>query len=301
MLAAVLTTLLFSLSAIFGRRLSHCLGGTQANLGRLVLAAAILGLWCHVWGGGIHGSAFPILFLSGCVGFGLGDLAMFQAYRRIGAQRTVVIIQCLAAPLGTLAEWLWLAHAPTLAQAIYGTVILAGVGIALLPSTSSLPMQRGALPGILFGMLAAAGQAGGAVLSRKAYAVAATAGESFRPTVADGVNAAYQRILGGIGVSLCFLIYLAVLRQPKEQAPRDWKRGTPWLILHALAGPAAGVTCFQWALMLKPANIVLPIVATTPLAVLPLAHYFEGEYVTRRAVLGSAIAVAGVIGLVLVT
>jgi drug/metabolite transporter (DMT)-like permease len=52
--------------------------------------------------------------------------------------------------------------------------------------------------------------------------------------------------------------------------------------------------------MLQPANIVLPIVATTPLAVLPLAHFFEGEPVTRRAVLGSAIAVAAVIGLVLV-
>ena len=61
------------------------------------------------------------------------------------------------------------------------------------------------------------------------------------------------------------------------------------------------VTCFQWALMLKPANIVLPIVATTPLVVLPMAHFFEGERVSCRAVLGSAIAVAGVVGLVQVT
>ena len=82
---------------------------------------------------------------------------------------------------------------------------------------------------------------------------------------------------------------------------KDWKRGWPWLIGHAIAGPAGGVTCFQWALMLKPANIVLPIVATTPLVVLPLAHFFEGEHITRRSLVGGAIAVAGVIGLALVT
>jgi drug/metabolite transporter (DMT)-like permease len=38
---------------------------------------------------------------------------------------------------------------------------------------------------------------------------------------------------------------------------------------------------------------VLPIVATTPLLVLPLAHFFEGEQITLRAVIGCAVAVAG--------
>jgi drug/metabolite transporter (DMT)-like permease len=155
--------------------------------------------------------------------------------------------------------------------------------------------------GMLFGVLAAIGQGGGAVISRKAYEVALAAGQPFRPVVADGVNAAYQRILGGIAVSIGFLLYQKLLPQATQPIKADWKRGWPWLIAHALAGPAAGVTCFQWALMLKPANIVLPIVATTPLVVLPMAHFFEGDRVTRRAVLGSAIAVAGVIGLVRAT
>jgi drug/metabolite transporter (DMT)-like permease len=297
MLAAILTTLLFSVSAICGRRVSHFLSGTLANLWRLMFAATLLGLWSHLFGFGIHGRAFPVLFLSGCVGFGFGDLAMFQAYRRIGARRTIVIIQCLAAPFGTVAEWLWLGHAPTLAQAAYGAVILAGVSIALLPPKTGARIDRGVGAGICFGILAAVGQAAGAVLSRKAYAIAVTAGEAFHPTVADGVNAAYQRMLGGIAVSLCFLLYLKMVHTRAEPAMTDWKRGWPWLIGHALTGPAAGVTCYQWALILQPANIVLPIVATTPLAVLPLAHFFEGERVTRRAVLGGAIAVAGVIGL----
>ena len=297
-LAAILTTLLFSLSAIFGRRLSHSVSGTYANLGRLVIAATLLGLWSHLFGFGMHGRAFPALFLSGCAGFGVGDLAMFQAYRRIGARRTVVIIQCLAAPVGTLAEWLWLRQAPTSAQAVFGTVILLGVGIALLPSRTEAPLGRGLGVGISFGVLGAIGQAGGAVLSRKAYAVAAAAGEAFHATLADGVNAAYQRMLGGIAFSICFLVYLRLIHRPGEPPRTDWQHGWPWLIAHALTGPAVGVTFFQWALMLEPANIVLPMIATTPLVVLPLAHFFEGERVTRRSVLGGTIAVVGVIGLV---
>ena len=301
MLAAVLTTLLFSVSAIFGRRVSQYLSATQANLARLAVAATCLGLWSHLFGFGVQGRAFPVLFLSGCVGFGLGDLAMFQAYQRIGARRTVVLIQCLAAPFGTVAEWLWLGHAPTLLQAIYGCVILSGVGIALAPAEIRVPERQGVKLGVIFGSLAAIGQAGGAVLSRKAYAVASASGQPFRPIVADGVNAAYQRMLGGIAVSMAFLVYLKLARRMGPVSEADWKRASRWVVAHALIGSAAGVTCFQWALMLKPANIVLPIVATTPLVGLPMAHFFEGERVTRRAVLGSAIAVAGVVGLVRVT
>jgi drug/metabolite transporter (DMT)-like permease len=296
MLAAILTTLLFSVSAICGRRVSDSLSGTHANLGRLIFAAALLGLWSHVFGFGVRGRAFPILFASGCVGFGIGDLAMFQAYRRIGARRTVVIIQCLAAVFGTAAEWLWLGHAPTPAQAAYGAVILTGVGIALLPASGEAATSRSVGAGIAFGILAAVGQGGGAVLSRKAYEVAAAAGDEFHASVGDGVNAAYQRMLGGIAVSFVFFLWQKLIRRPSSLG--DWKRGWPWLMAHALTGPAAGVTCFQWALMLKPANIVLPIVAMTPLMVLPLAHFFEGERITRRAALGGAIAVAGVIALV---
>jgi drug/metabolite transporter (DMT)-like permease len=299
MLAAFLTTILFSLSAVCGRRLSHFLSGTLANLTRLILAAAMLGTWSHVFGFGVSGAAFPILFLSGCVGFGVGDLALFQAYPRLGARRTMVLVQCLAAPFGALIEWAWLGHAPTLAQAGYGALILAGVAVALFPKKSDAQPTHGLTAGILFGLLAALGQAGGAVLSRKAYAVAADAGQIFHGA-SDGVNAAYQRMLGGIFVTVLFFIYLKIAHTPDESRKANWPKAWPWLVGNSLAGPALGVTCYQWALMNYPTNIVLPIVATTPLVVIPLAHFMEGDRVTPRAVFGGVIAVAGVIGLTLV-
>jgi drug/metabolite transporter (DMT)-like permease len=43
--------------------------------------------------------------------------------------------------------------------------------------------------------------------------------------------------------------------------------------------------------------IVLPIVATTPLVLMPLAHFLDGDRITRRGVLGGVLAVVGVVGL----
>jgi drug/metabolite transporter (DMT)-like permease len=223
---------------------------------------------------------------------------MFQAYPRIGTRRTMVMVQCLAAPIAAIAEWAWLGNAPTIAQACWGILILIGVGVALLPGKTEAQPTHGLTAGILFGLLSAIGQAGGAVLSRKAFAVAEAAGQKFH-TPGDGVNAAYQRMLGGICVSGLFFFYLKLAHKPDESRKANWPRAWPWLIANSLFGPSFGVACYQWGLMTTPTNIVLPIVATTPLAVIPLAHYLEGDRVTKRAIIGGVIAVAGVIGLAL--
>ncbi len=300
MLPAFLTTIFFSLSAVSGRRLSHYVGGTEANLSRLLVAAVLLGAWAHGFGFGISGAAFPLLFVSGCIGFGIGDLALFQAYPRIGTRRTMVLVQCLAAPFGALTEWAWLGHAPTGPQAFFGVIILVGVGVALMPGKGEGQPIHGLGAGIFFGTLAALCQAWGAVLSRKAYAVAEAAGQTFNGA-GDGVNAAYQRLLGGILVSALFMAYLKLAHKPAPGGDRkaDWSQAWPWMVANGLFGPTLGVTCYQWALTTTPTSIVLPIVATTPLAVMPFTRIMEGEKFTWRAILGGAVAVAGVIGLAL--
>jgi drug/metabolite transporter (DMT)-like permease len=298
MLASFLTTILFSFSAISGRRLSLHLHGTKANLLRLMLGALLLGVFSHWFGFGVGGAGFAWLFLSGCIGFGVGDLALFQAYPRLGARRAMVMAQCVAAPMAALAEWAWLGHAPTLAQTGYAVLILAGVGLALLPHEDSDEPTHHLTAGILFGLVSAFGQGFGAVLSRKAYAVAAEHGQPYAG-VGDGLNAAYQRMLGGILISALCLAYLKLAHKPDDTRPDNWNKAWRLLIVNSLCGPTLGVSCYQWALMTTPTHIVLPIVATTPLAVIPFAHYFDGERITKRAILGGVLAVGGVIGLAL--
>jgi len=300
MFAAILTTLLFSLSALSGRRLTNHLSGSLANLVRLLVAASVVGTYAHWFGFGLGGPAFGLLFVSGCVGFGIGDLALFQAYPRIGTRRTMVLVQCLAAPIAALTEWAWLDTVPTARQALFGAVVLTGVCVALMPQRNEGGPAHGLLAGSMFGLLAALCQAWGAVLSRKAYAISTAHGFAITG-VSGGLNAAYQRLLGGLLVSATFMLYLKFFRPPGPTArPANWPRAWPMIIANGLCGPAFGVTCYQWALSAAPTGIVLPIVATTPLVVMPFAHFLEGDRITWRTLLGGMLAVVGVVGLTLV-
>jgi drug/metabolite transporter (DMT)-like permease len=264
-----------------------------------MVAAALVGAYAHLYGFGVSGPAFVLLFISGCIGFGIGDLALFQAYPRIGTRRTMVLVQCLAAPIAALTEWAWLGTVPSPGQSLCGAIILAGVGVALMPGRDEAGPTNGLIVGSLFGILAALCQAWGAVLSRKAYAIAA-AQDFVISGVSGGINAAYQRLLGGLLVSGVFVLYLKIAHRPGPDArPSDWPRAWPYVIVNGVCGPALGVTCYQWALSAAPTSIVLPIVATTPLVVMPFAHYLEGDKITLRTVLGGALAVGGVVGLTL--
>jgi len=70
-----------------------------------------------------------------------------------------------------------------------------------------------------------------------------------------------------------------------------------WVLANTLAGPVLGVTCFQWALSTTKAGIVQSIVATSPLATIPLAAWLEGGWPRPVYYGGALLAVAGVAGL----
>ncbi len=308
MLGAVLATILFSCSAVSGRQLVKWLPGTEVNFWRLTLATLLLGLWAHTMGGGVGGGALAVFLISGAIGFGLGDIALFQTYPRLGTRLTVMMVNCLAAPFAALTEWLWLGNRLNAAEVTCGVLILAGVGIALAPGENPHLERRALTAGIAFGTLAALGQGLGAVLSRKAYAVAEAAGQPV-----DGITAAYQRVLGGLFITGLFLLFLRrkkffgadepVVPSPTPAlSPRErWRTAAPWLAFNALVGPTLGVSCYQWALLTKGTGVVLPIIAITPLTVIPFAIWMGEERPSRRALIGGAIAVAGAVALVLVS
>lgn len=293
MLASLLTTVFFSLSVFFAARSSRVLGGPTANLSRLTLAAILLAIWAHAFGGGLGGAGLPWFFLSGVIGFGLGDMALFGAIERIGPRLSILLTQCLAAPIGAFAEWAWMGTTLHTSELMCSAVILTGVGLALAPDRSFEGGRTIFWTGVLFGIGSAAGQGLGAVVSRKANDVAAAAG-----SLVDGGTAAYQRILAGVLITALTYVFVKKMRpHPGAVGASEWKRAWPLVVGNALSGPAFGVACFQWALRTTPSGIVLPIVATSPLVTMILTWLFDGEKPTRRATLGGIIAVLGAAGL----
>ena len=296
MTAAILATLLFSLSAVSGKRLSHHLSGVEANFWRFLLAAFLLGAYAHSFGLGLGGGALGMFFISGIIGFGVGDYGLFRAYPILGSRLTMVMTQCLAAPFAASIEWLWMGETLSFGQVLAGTAILVGVALALAPSETTDVDRKHWKAGILWGLMSAFGQGFGAVLSRKALLVVEAG------VTVDGLSQAYQRVLGGLTVMAVLLLFRkmrlrngATIRTEVALTPVTMKLLVALIVANTLCGPTLGVGAYQWALSSLPSGIVLSVVALSPLVIIPLAMKFEGERPTLRSIIGSVVAVAGVV------
>lgn len=300
--AAFLATVLFTISATCGHRAAKLIGGIEANFWRLSLATLFLSLWAYTGGGGLNGDAFPIFLISGVVGIGVGDAGLYEAYPRLGSRLSILIVQCLTAPLAALIEWIWLGTTLSLPQFLCMMLILTGVGLALSPSEHMHIPRRALTVGVVCAIIGALGNGSGAVLSRKAYAIAQASGQGI-----DGCTAAFQRILGGLFIAAILLLVAKrqFVRLPEDvedvfdtTSARDkWRRIWPWVTLNSLAGQTLGVSAMQWALETTSTGIVMSVIALTPLTVIPLARMFENEKISARSLTGGVLGVLGVMGL----
>lgn len=297
MIAAILTTLFFAFSAVTGQRTAVLLGGAWGNLMRLGLAAIVLGILVAILTpDAIRWPSFQWFFVSGLIGFGLGDVALFTAYERIGSRLTILLNLCLAPLFAMVLEWLWLGNGVGIRVVACALLILAGVVMAIRPGAKSrakVNLRGRYWVGIVAAIVAGFGQGTGAVISRKAEAVALELGAS-----GSGITAAFQRVLAGLVFSTVAVVLIRFFGDRKNweswRTPFD-RQVVPWLFGAALFGPVIGVSCFQWALQDLESGIVLAVVALTPIVMLPLARITEGDHPSRLALAGAVVAVAGVV------
>lgn len=309
MLPAFLCTLLFSVSAISANRSVAHLGSNLANVSRLTLACLIMGIVAWIIGVWPGWTVWTIFFISGIVGFGFGDIGVFYALPRLGSRLTILYTQCIAAPIAGIVEWIWLGTSLSMAQIICAVVTLSGVAIALDPwHTRNLKKDK-LISGSLFGLLAAAGQGMGAVISRYGYDTAHSAGVEL-----PAMTAAFFRIIGGLliawaawGIGNWFIRRKRSAAFDKSEINEPtllkWKAShvKTFVLINALTGPVLGVACFQWALGVRPSFVVLPIVALSPIVAIPLTRIWENDRPSLVSLIGAVISVVGAAALSLVT
>lgn len=283
-----------------GTRSASLIGPANANFVRLVVASLVLAAYAHTLGQGLGGPALGMFMLGGLIGFGMGDVALYEAYDRIGSRLSILLCQCLAAPVAACAEWYWLGTRIRPVQFALGATVLFGVALAMAPGRGERPGKGPLWLGVGFGCIAALGQAAGAVLSRKGFSACDAVGFHL-----DALTATYQRIWPGVMVAAVVFVLIRVFRRPFSKSRlRDLPRervpvAVCWVLGNALSGAVLGVACYQWALATTPSGVVLAIVAATPIAVMPLAWFMERDRPSKRGMLGAAIAVVGVAGLAL--
>jgi drug/metabolite transporter (DMT)-like permease len=297
MLAAIATTLFFAFSAVTGQRVAVRLGGAWGNLMRLALAALILGILVFLLTpDAMRWPSFQWFFLSGVIGFGIGDVALFTAYERIGSRLTILLNLCLAPLFAMTLEWAWLGNGVGGKVVLCALLILTGVVMAIRPGAKSRQKieRRGRFGvGIFAAILAGLGQGTGAVISRKAEAVALELGAH-----GSGITAAFQRVLAGLLFSALSVLVIRYFFSKKHseswRSPLD-RSVAPWLLGAALFGPVIGVSFFQLALQSLESGVVLAVVALTPIVMMPLAMITEGDHPSRLSIAGAVVAVTGVV------
>jgi len=288
---AFLASFFFAWSITCARRSSHHHGADLANLGRITVA--FVGIGAYVWftGRPLLFPGWTWLIVGGAIGLGVGDIASFHSMMRIGAGLALLIMQTLAAPFALVIEYLVLGHAPSGEQVGAAAIILLGVGLALgRPPEGD---RRHWNLGITLAVLAALGQACGAVSTPMAKAACLDAGVA----LPDGLSQGFLRILGGLPVVLAFVLWntRATGLFARIRRPYAGLKAYGWTLMNGLSGPGIGVACYQWALSTRSSALVLSIVALSPLFALLFQWFVEGQRPGLRVWIGGAIAVTGVI------
>ena len=254
---ALLAAVLFAASAVCGQNLSRQMGGVTANACRITLACSLLGLIC--WGffpGQIHSATFRWFVLSGVLGFGLGDVALYLAYPLLGARTAVLVHLCVATLVGAVADRIILGTRLTVFE--IGATALTLTGVVLALHKRDEPFQWNA--GLWLTLFAGTSLGVGLTLSRLAQGIAK---QQFLDI--SGPAQAFQRTLGGVLVSWIALAILRSSLQGRSLVPVSARtaRLPYWLVGAAVFGPVAGVSALQVAQQQLNSSAIVSAITST--------------------------------------
>lgn len=288
-LAALATAVAFSLSSSFLTLASRRIGSMVLNRLRLVMAVLWL-LLAHLvmqlpLPFQADGSRWIWLGLSGIVGLVLGDAFLFQAFIWIGPRLTMLMM-ALSPAIASLLAWVFLGQALSAWQILGILVTLAGIGWVIQERNG----QAGAAPsdrrhywlGVLCGLGAAAGQAGGLVLARPGAAgdFPALSATLMRMLVATAVLWLYTLLRGQAGETVHKL---------------NAEKSVLWFALAgSFFGPFLGVTFSIIAIQNISVGIASTLNSLTPVFLLPIGYFFFKEKFGWPAIAGTLLALAGV-------
>ncbi|MGD9099795.1 MAG: DMT family transporter [Anaerolineae bacterium] len=290
-IAALGTALSWSFTSIqftlAGRRVgSQAVNRTRLVLALLYLSLAHLLLEGELWP--IHAEAFRWAWLgvSGVVGLVLGDACLFQSFVLIGPRRAMLLMT-LAPVIGALLAWVWLGE--TLQPVEIGAVALTIGGVAWVVSErQAAPAQeapagdrRQYTLGVLLGIGGATGQALGLVLSKKGLS------DDF-----SSLSATLIRMLVAV---VAIWLFALVQRQAGETlgALRD-KKALWFTAGGAFTGPFVGVWLSMVAVQHAHVGIASALMASSPIALIPLSYWIFDERISPRSVGGTIVALVGV-------
>jgi len=271
------------------------------NLFKNSLCCAVLLLVMGLGGGGaLPGvGAFWWLFLSGVIGFAIGDSLYFAAFPKAGVQVTAMVGNLIPILTGLLG-WLFLGETAGAATWFWMVVVLSGISLVVLdPAGRSSDAGPAMDPkdralGLLYAFGSALSQALGIVAASSAFEAVG---------VLPGTIA---RLVGGILSALVIGAFAGLLPGARgivaELSELTRPLRTP-LLMRMLLVPTIVATILSLplhstAVRGAPPHIAALVLATSPLFILPLGRLFGARH-GPLSLVGTLIGFAGVAGVLL--
>lgn len=285
--AALAAALTWAFASLLFERFGRSAGGLALNLVKCTAALALFvpTLWVvrgTPWPTGMSIDQLGVLALSGLVGLAIGDTFWFLCLLKIGARRALLLFT-LAPPMTAAAGALVLNEPFTASMLAAMAVTLAGVGWVIserAPSNGGTPDPGVDRIGVFFGIVSAACQAVGTVLTK-------VGGSGF-----PALDVSVVRLTAG---TLGLLIVTAALgRLRRAAAPFTTPRSTAAVLGATFLGTYLGVWLMNAGFLLGNVGVAATMNAMSPIFVLPIAALTLGERPSPRAIAGAVVAVAGV-------
>ncbi len=288
--AALLTTVFWTITALSFETASKRIGSMHLNLLRLGLASVLLSVFSFFHRGmflpmdaSLHNITW--LALSGVIGFIIGDFALFKAFTITGA-RVAMLMMTLAPVFAALAAWIILGEVMSVISLAAMFITLAGIALVIFTRTAgSVTTKRSyaisyPVRGIILGIIAAAGQGVGLVLSK------------YGMQDYDSFSSSQIRVITGfIGFGILFFMLGKFKELPASFRDR---KAMKWLVVGSIFGPFLGVSFSLIAVQNTSAGIAQTIMSLVPVLIIPPAVMINKEKVSVREIAGAVIAVAGV-------
>lgn len=295
-ICALLAALTWSISVILFKR-SEAVSPAAMNLFKNLVALALFGL---TWIG--LALAFPetplwpverterewwLLILSGVLGIAISDTLIYMALRRLGAS-LLAIVDCAYAPTIVLLSVLVLDERLGPYFALGGALVVLGVGLAVLRRPrAALAGERTRADlawGSLWGVTGICAMAAGVVL--------------VKPILAEShlVEVTSLRLLAGVIAQLCYALVLRRWETFRVFRERQvWRTLGPAAVLGTYVAMLFWLGGFKWT----EASVAAVFNQLSSVFTIALAWMFLGEALTRRKVLGGAIAIGGALTIML--
>ena len=290
-IAALLTSVCWAMSGIFFTAAGKKIGAFSVNRIRLTFATTFF-LLTHLL---LMHSVFPLdaspsrwgwFIASGIMGLVLGDTFLFQAYVYLGV-RIPTLIMASVPVISTLFAWLFLGETLPFIAIIGILITISGIAIVIFernstPAGESRFTKKEYLFGLLCAFGGACGQAGGLVLAK------------------FGLQDGYPVLSGTVIRMLAALSLIWIMALIQKQAGTTLKNffkipeATRNIFFGSIIGPYIGVWLSLIAVQSTYVGTSSTLMALAPVVLLPVAKWGLKEPISKLAVLGTLVTIAGV-------